>query len=111
MRLSELFEDLTFNSSMDYEHDLMIKKTVRKYANDPHKIIKSAIGLVYDVYKELGLEIPNDMDDDKYEEFNNICIYAARELQKSQNKGVRDDGWKMTKDDSPWLGLNIGFHK
>jgi hypothetical protein len=98
MKLSDLFE----YSTIDYEHNELIKKTIRKYANDPHKIIDSAIGLVYAVYQELGLDIPNNMKHEKYDEFNDFCIYATKELNKSQRKGVRDDRWKITKDDSPW---------
>ena len=98
MKLSELFE----NTGFDYEHNELIKKSIRKYANDPHKTIDSAIGLVYAVYHELGLDIPNNMKDDNYDEFNDLCIYAAKELNKSQRKGIRDDRWKINKDDSPW---------
>jgi hypothetical protein len=42
------------------------------------------------------------MKHENYDEFNDFCIYAAKELNKSQRKGVRDDRWKITKDNSPW---------
>lgn len=89
-------------NGLDYEHNELIKKTIRKYVNDPHAQIDSAVGLVKKVYNELGIEIPTYGDKEKYDSYNDITIFAVKELQKSMEKGVRDDSWKITKDDSPF---------
>lgn len=90
-------------NGLDYEHNELIKKTIRKYVNDPHVQIDSAVGLVKKVYSELGIELPKYSDTEKYEDYNDINIFAVKELQKSTEKGVRDDSWKITKDNSPFI--------
>jgi hypothetical protein len=89
-------------NGLDYEHNELIKKTIRKYVNDPHVTIDSAVGLVKKVYAELGIEIPKFSDSAKYKDYEDINIFAVKELQKSTEKGIRDDSWKITKDDSPF---------
>jgi hypothetical protein len=89
-------------NGLDYEHNELIKKTIRKYVNDPHAHIDSAVGLVNKVYSELGIEKPKFSDTEKYDAYNDITIFAVKELQKSMQKGIRDDSWKITKDDSPF---------
>ena len=100
MKLHELFDN---NNEISFEQQTNIKKSIKDYIKKPENEVKSTVWLVNQAFKVNNAEVPKTLDDPNYQLYTNILLDTAKQLQKSTDAGIRDDSWKITPDDSPYV--------
>lgn len=99
MKLNELFEE----NNITFEQKSNIEKSIKEYIKKPESDVKSTVWLVNQAFKVNNVEIPDKLNDPNYTIYTNILMDTAKKLQKSTDAGIRDDSWKITSDDSPYV--------
>ena len=98
MKIYELFE-----SAVPYETMVAIRKLLLTQIKNPQQKVSGAVNLVNQCYQASGAQPPTDFKDASYKQYNDIVIYAVKQLQKATDTGIRDGSWKMNSDDSPYV--------
>jgi hypothetical protein len=86
----------------NYTNAQLINKSIKTCVNDPACKVESAVWLVNKCYRENNTPIPKDLNDEAYSTYVDTIIDTVKQLHKSTTKGIRDDSWKITADDSPF---------
>lgn len=92
MLLEEIFDQ-------NYEVNQKIRTAIKKAAMDPNMVVKNAIELTRRAYKANGVEPPALYNDPNYKNYEDMCLFAVRQLNTAMQKGIRDDSWKYTPND------------
>lgn len=71
-----------------------IRKLIKKGAMDPEHNWTNALDLVQRAYEAAEVERPTPSMHDAWEQYEENLLFAVQMLQKSTDKGMRDDSWK-----------------
>lgn len=71
-----------------------IRKLIKKGAMDPEHQWTNALDLVHRAYEVAEVERPTPSMRDAWDQYEENLLYSVQMLQKSTDKGMRDDSWK-----------------
>lgn len=71
-----------------------IRKLIKKGAMDPEHQWTNALDLVHRAYEVADVERPTPSMRDAWDQYEENILFSVKMLQKSTDKGMRDDSWK-----------------
>lgn len=77
----------------DYKTLVAIRKEIKDGAMDPDVTWDNALELVHYAFEKHNAERPRPTSG-AWEQYEDLLVLAVHLLQKSTDKGVRDDSWK-----------------
>jgi hypothetical protein len=82
------------SDQVPYGKNEEIRKLIKKGAMDPEHSWTNALDLVHRAYEVAEVERPVPSMRDAWDQYEENILYSVQMLQKSTEKGMRDNSWK-----------------